>query len=213
MRQRTESCRFPGLGKLMPFRQGAADLTLGSIPAQAAHMYRIIHVTRQVSGAKHITQRAGADCGIGTRQRKASTMMKFKRWSSALALLALLPGLVPDAASAFSGPRGTRVAPVNDAVFEVVARGAGNGSDYWCGAAEYARRQLGAGWSARIYVARGRGQSVTTGRRSAVQFTLDPTAAGITPAAPSLSINSMPVGDNMTVQDGNRLCNRSRLDP
>jgi len=130
-----------------------------------------------------------------------------KRIFTVAAILALLPILVPDAASAFSGRRGTRVAPVNNAVFEVVARGSGIGYDYWCGAADYARRALGAGWNDTIYIARGRGVSVTTGRRSSVQFTLDPGAAGITPIEPSLSLNALKVGDNMSVTQANNFCN------
>ena len=130
-----------------------------------------------------------------------------KRFFAAGAVLALLPMLAPDTAYAFSGRNGTRVAPVSNAVFEVVARGSGTGYDYWCGAADYARRALGAGWSDTIYIARGRGQSVTTGRRSAVQFTLDPGAAGITPIAPSLSLNALKVGDNMSVTQANNFCN------
>ena len=133
-------------------------------------------------------------------------MNRPKRFFAVGAILALLPILVPDAALAFSGKRNTRVAPVNDAVFEVVARGSGTGYDYWCGAADYARRALGAGWNDTIYIARGRGQSVTTGRRSAVQFTLDAGAAGITPIEPSISLNALKVGDNMSVQQANNYC-------
>jgi hypothetical protein len=134
-------------------------------------------------------------------------MNKTKQLFTIGAFLALLPMLAPDAAQAFNGRRGTRVAPVNDAVFEVVARNSGSGPEYWCGAADYSRRVLGAGWSTTIYIARGRGHSETTGRRSAVQFTLNPSAAGITPASQSLSLNSLKVGDHMSVQQGNTYCN------
>lgn len=134
-------------------------------------------------------------------------MKNSKRSFVVGAALALMPLLMADAALAFSGKRGTRVAPVNKAVFEVVARGSGSGPEYWCGASDYARRVLGAGWSDTIYIARGRAQSVTTNRRSAVQFTLDPAAAGIPPTAPSISLNSLKVGDNMSVQQGNTYCN------
>jgi len=130
-----------------------------------------------------------------------------KRFLSVALMVALLPALAPDTASAFSGKRGTRVAQVNNAVFEVVARSSGSGPEYWCGASDYARRALGAGWKTEIYIARGRGTSVTTGRRSAVQFTIDPGAAGVTPAPPSLSLNSLKVGDHMSVQQGNTYCN------
>lgn len=134
--------------------------------------------------------------------------LDFRRFFAASMVFALLPMLVPDAALAFTGRRGTRAAPVNNAVFEVVPRGSGIGPDFWCGAAEYARRELGAAWSDKIYIARGRGQSVTTGRRSSVQFTLNPEAAGITPIEPSLSLNALKVGDNMSVTQANGYCNR-----
>jgi len=123
------------------------------------------------------------------------------------AFMALLTAFAPQTADAFNGKFGVRVAPVNDVVFEVVPRSSGSGPIFWCGAADYARQVLGAGWSTQIYIARGRGQSVTTNRRSAVQFTLDPDAAGITPTGPSLSLNSLRVGDNMTVQQANHYCN------
>ncbi len=125
---------------------------------------------------------------------------------AAALVLGVLATAVPDAAQAFSGRRGTRVAPVDKAVFEVVARTAGSAADYWCGASDYARRELRAPWTARIYIARGRGPSVTTGRKSAVQFTLDPDGAGIAPIAPSVSLNALNVGDNMSVQQAETYC-------
>lgn len=134
--------------------------------------------------------------------------MKFTKQNLAIgAMLALMPILLPDPAQAFTGSRGTRVAPVDNVVFEVVPRSSGSGPVFWCGAADYARRALGAGWKDTIYIARGRGPSVTTGRRSAVQFTLDPGAAGITPIPPSISLNALKVGDNMSVQQANTYCN------
>ncbi|MFT7597005.1 MAG: hypothetical protein ACI8R4_004348 [Paracoccaceae bacterium] len=133
-------------------------------------------------------------------------MTKTKGQFAAAAMLALLATLSPRPADAFNGKFGVRVAPVNDVVFEVVPRSSGTGPIFWCGAADYARQVLGAGWKTTIYIARGRGQSVTTNRRSAVQFTLDPSAAGITPIEPSLSLNALKVGDNMTVQQANHYC-------
>ena len=109
-------------------------------------------------------------------------------------------------AQEFRGRLSTRVNPVNAAVFEVVARSSSRGSDFWCGAADYARRALGRGWSERVYVARSMGPSVTTNRRSAVHFTLDPGAAGITPGKSSLSINTFKVGDSMSIQQANTYC-------
>lgn len=73
---------------------------------------------------------------------------------------------------AFTANNGVRVNSVDAGVFEVVPVNSGTVDEFWCGAAEYARRVLGAGWQDRIYVVRGRDESVTTGKRSAAQFTL-----------------------------------------
>lgn len=128
----------------------------------------------------------------------------------ACAAIVSLSVALPGAAAAFNGKGGTQVAPVNNAVFEVVLRGnSRNAGAYWCGASDYARRALKAPWSAKVYVARSWGPSVTTGRKSAIQFTLDPAAAGIQPRSPSLSLNKMPVGDNMSIQQANMQCNLS----
>ena len=134
------------------------------------------------------------------------TKRRLNRLVAGAGLFAAFAMALPDPGDAFTGRRGTRVNPVDDAVFEVIARTAGSGADYWCGAGEYASRALHAAWTARIYIARGRGPSVTTGRKSAVQFTLDPAAAGITPAPPSLSLNSLRVGDSMSVQEARSHC-------
>lgn len=118
------------------------------------------------------------------------------------ACLAALPAV---AADAFTTSRGVRVLPVDNIVFEVVPRGSGGTWAYWCAAAEYARRQLGAAWTDRFYVVRGRDVSVTTGRRSSVQFTLYPERAGIAPKAGWLSLGFQP-GDSMSVQQGHGYC-------
>jgi len=115
---------------------------------------------------------------------------------------------IPVHADAFTGRRGARVNQVNANVFEVVPRNSGNGSDFWCAASEYARMERGAGWRDRIYISRGRGVSETTGRRSSVQFTLDPVAVGVTPIDPPLSINQLKVGESMSVQQADGYCER-----
>jgi len=98
------------------------------------------------------------------------------------------------------------VAAVNDVVFEVGLRGAGNSDFLWCGAASYARGTLGAGWKTDIYVARGRGKGQVTDVGTAAQFTLDPGAAGIEPIPEGQSFNNMAVGYSMSVQRANSLC-------
>lgn len=107
----------------------------------------------------------------------------------------------------FKAPQGAEVNPVNNTVFEVVSRGAGSGPIYWCAAADYARRALGASWQTKVYIARGRGVSETTGKRSSVQFTLDAGAVGVTPSTSWLSTNSLAAGENMSVQQANTYCN------
>ncbi|WP_035920176.1 MULTISPECIES: hypothetical protein [Leisingera] len=120
------------------------------------------------------------------------------------ASLACLSG-IPATADSFTTTRGVRVLTVNDTVYEVVPRGSGGTWDYWCAAAEYARRELGAGWMDRFYVVRGRDVSVTTGRRSSVQFTLYPKRSGVEPKTGWLSLGFRP-GESMSVQQGYSYC-------
>lgn len=117
------------------------------------------------------------------------------------ALLAL-----PCTAFAFTAPNRLNVNPVDANVFEVIGKPGSAGPDYWCAAADYANRALNAPWSAPLYIARTRGPSVTTGRKSAVQFTLSPAAAGVTPSSPSLSLNALKPGDSMSVQMARSYC-------
>ncbi len=110
------------------------------------------------------------------------------------------------APAAFSGPRGTVSAPVNSVVFEVGTRGSGMSDYLWCGAANYARRTLGADWKTDIYIVRGRGKGEVTNKGTAAQFTLDPGAAGVTPLPEGQASDAMAVGYSMSVQRANSLC-------
>ncbi|MBO9406044.1 hypothetical protein J7399_01285 [Shimia sp. R9_1] len=78
--------------------------------------------------------------------------------------------------SAFVTRNGVRVNPVNEAVFEVLARPAGRASDFWCGAGNYARRALDAPDTALVYVVGGAGPGVTAKSPDAAQFSLTPPA-------------------------------------
>ena len=135
----------------------------------------------------------------------------FKRFAATAALVAMAATAVPLPVAAFTGRKGTQAAQINDKVFEVSLRRSGDGQAYWCGAADYARRVLKAPWSARIFVVRGEGPSVNPKRRNAVQFTLDPGGAGVTPTGPSLSLNRMLVGDSMTIQKANVYCTSNSI--
>ncbi|MCL6284751.1 hypothetical protein M3P21_14535 [Ruegeria sp. 2012CJ41-6] len=110
---------------------------------------------------------------------------------------------------AFVSPYGPRVNPVNANEFEVILSAGGAFDGYWCGASDYARRKLGAAWTDRVYVASPISQSVTTDRRSAVRFTLDPAALGITPVNKTFSAG-LQVGDNMSVTQANTRCSYAR---
>lgn len=121
---------------------------------------------------------------------------------AACALIATMPHAV----QAFRSFSGLEVNPVNTAVFEVVGDPGTHGREYWCAAANYSVQELNAGWDAVIFIARKRGVSETTGRKSAVQFTLDADAAGITPAKPTISINWFRPGDHINIQQANSYC-------
>jgi hypothetical protein len=125
------------------------------------------------------------------------------------AMLSLLLVATVSPVQAFTGRFGAKVKQIDQNVFEVVGQNsAASGWEYWCGASEYARRELKAGWTDRIYVVRGRGRSVTTNRRSAVHFTLNPSALSAEPVNSFLILNSLQAGDNMSVQRANTECQR-----
>jgi hypothetical protein len=101
---------------------------------------------------------------------------------------------------------GFQVHQVNAAVYEAVSEGLLGGAAFWCVAGKFVEIELKAHAGTEIYVARGGGPSVTTDRKSAAQFTIDPKAAGITPAGPSDDLNTLVVGDHMTAGAARILC-------
>ncbi|MGR3760166.1 hypothetical protein ACUXV3_08525 [Roseobacteraceae bacterium NS-SX3] len=135
--------------------------------------------------------------------------MAVRSWIVPLTLAAILIG--PAVAEAFSSRKGGRVNPVTPQVFEVIPRDPVLGAEFWCAAGDYARRALGAPWAAPVYIYRGRSVSVTTGRRSAVQFTLDAGLAGNPEPGRYGSQNSLRRGDNMPVQRAANYCNELPL--
>ncbi|GAB4540979.1 MAG: hypothetical protein Tsb0024_11630 [Ruegeria sp.] len=111
---------------------------------------------------------------------------------------------VPSMPSA--APNGYRTEPINGTDFEVIPRSRQDIDGYWCAAADFARRKLGAGWQQPIYVLRGYGPSVTTGRRTAVQFSLNPPPGGV-PQQNSFITSGFQPGYSMSVQGANARCN------
>lgn len=121
-------------------------------------------------------------------------------------VLALTIVAIPQSGHAFAAANGLTVAPVNGAVFEVNDWKGARAPAYWCAAANYAKRELKAGWRDRLFIAKTMGHSVTSNRGNAVQFTIDPAAAGVTAAGSGSSMESFVVGDNMTLQQANSYC-------
>jgi hypothetical protein len=132
-------------------------------------------------------------------------MMKQLQYCAALAMFALSVPVTADAARL-----GYQTNAINGTDFEVVPRIRDDTDGYWCAAADFARRDLGAGWQDPIYVLRGYGPSVTTGRRTAVQFSLKQPAANA-PTQTSGVRGPFVVGSSVSVQGANARCGRRQI--
>lgn len=93
-------------------------------------------------------------------------------------LTALVVAAAASQAAAFTAINRLDVNPLSQpGAFEVIqSRGAGP-RQFWCAAADYARRELGAPASQRIVLAAPRGASATVPGRTAVTFQLAPRGA------------------------------------
>ncbi|MEX0349534.1 MAG: hypothetical protein AB3N15_08910 [Paracoccaceae bacterium] len=107
--------------------------------------------------------------------------------------------------AAFVTPYGTRVYQVDKNVFEVVPYSLAQTDEYWCGAAQYAHRRLGADWSQQVYMASKQVRSSAAGGRSAVQFTLNPEAIGLEPVEVHVR-TGLTVGDHMSITRADTRC-------
>ncbi|MFA3921064.1 hypothetical protein [Ruegeria hyattellae] len=112
--------------------------------------------------------------------------------------LVLVP-ILPTIAMAFEAPNGMAVNPVDDSVFEVVARDDVSGDAFWCAAGMYAEIKQKKRPGEKMSIARGLGPSETTDRLSAVQFTTDPVTAGVTPKSMGNDINEYNVGETLEI--------------
>lgn len=126
----------------------------------------------------------------------------MRRIIIATAIIAALPVM----SFAFTAKNRLTVAPVNEAVFEVVGRPGSGAREYWCAAGEYAR-SLGVRTNTRVYIESGRQQSVSQRGKTAVRFTIAPDAAGVTPISPQLVLNVDTPGDNLSVASAVEYCN------
>ena len=114
----------------------------------------------------------------------------------------------PAAALAFVAENRLPVNAVGTAEFEVVARGSTGTKDYWCAAGDYALSQ-GASAETRVYLVQGPAPSTSAPGSTAVRFSLDADAAGVTPVAPQLILSVSVVGDNLSVVSARGYCNRA----
>jgi hypothetical protein len=131
--------------------------------------------------------------------------MKQLQYCAALAVFALSVPATADAARL-----GFQANAINSTDFEVIPRTRDDTDGYWCEAADFARRSLGAGWQDPIYVLRGYGPSVTTGRVTAVQFSLKPPPADA-PAQTGGVRGPFVVGSSISVQGANARCGRRQI--
>ena len=128
--------------------------------------------------------------------------MVMMKQISVLAVASLITLSVSATASA--ARNGFQAHPLNDTDFEVIPGPRMDTDGYWCAAADYARRNLGAGWRDEIYILRGYGPSETTGRRTAVQFSMQMPANLGQQSSVSAGFRA---GDSMSVQRANGRCN------
>ncbi|WP_170422079.1 hypothetical protein [Ruegeria arenilitoris] len=127
-------------------------------------------------------------------------MKQVMTLAAAAAILLSVP------ATASAARNGFQTVALNNTEFEVIPRARRDVDGYWCAAADFARRTLGAGWQDRIYVVRGYGPSEATGRRTSVKFSISPPAGG-TPQQGSFVSSGFNPGESMSVQGANGRCN------
>ena len=111
----------------------------------------------------------------------------------------------PVAGQAFVAENKLPVNALGATEFEVVASHGAGSKAYWCAAAEYATYK-GAVASTRIYVVQGPSPSASVPGRTAVRFTTDPEASGVTPVNPQLVLSVDVVGDNLAVTSAKQYC-------
>ncbi|PJE34715.1 hypothetical protein CVM52_20860 [Pseudooceanicola lipolyticus] len=116
------------------------------------------------------------------------------------AALALLPTL----GSAWTAYNRHEVVPLGDGVFEVVSEVGSGPTDFWCGAGDYAYRQMRAAAVQRLYLWRAIGPSVSRPGRKAVQFSLTPPPGADLQPGFALSMND--VGDNLRAGAAQQYC-------
>ncbi len=122
-------------------------------------------------------------------------------------LLTLLAFAVatPALAQNFTAENRLTVAPMADGAFEVIEAHGSGARALWCAAGDYARDNLNAADTARLYVVAPRGDSQTTPGRKAVRFALTPDGTAPRPAV-ILGVSTYNAGSNLSVAHATALC-------
>lgn len=103
---------------------------------------------------------------------------------------------------------GLRVVPFDDGRFEVVARPGTGAADYFCAAADYAMRFLGAQAADRVVVRRPDGPSLANPGGRSVVFEVAP--AGSVARSRGILVRTNEAGANRTVAHARALCRSGR---
>ncbi len=119
----------------------------------------------------------------------------------AAGLVLLTPGL----GNAWRADNRHEANVVSDTVFEVIGMPGSGPTQFWCGAGDYARTVLGVAANRRIYVWRGRGDSVTRPGKTSVQFAFSP-APGSENYQPGLSLDISQAGDHLNAAAASQYC-------
>ena len=136
--------------------------------------------------------------------------MKMLRSVKVLALAGLV--VAPTVALPWRAWNRHEVLPVSDGVWEVVSEIGSGATDYWCGAGDYAIRQLRTSATQRIYIWQAIGPSVNRPGKKSVQFALSAPAGADTSVGYSVTVKR--AGDNMTASMAQKYCyDRVSLEP
>ena len=112
--------------------------------------------------------------------------------------------LIPTLGAAWKAHNRHDVYPLDNGIFEVVSEVGSGPIDFWCGAGDYAYRELRTASVQRVYMWRGIGPSVTRPGKKAIQFSLTPPPGA--DIRPSVTFSLHDVGDNLRAGAAQQFC-------
>lgn len=90
--------------------------------------------------------------------------------------------------------------------FEVIQRPGSGPSQFWCAAGDFARHALGAAANRPVYLARGRGPSLTQPGQRSVIFSLQPPQAALDRRSAPLTLDLDAIGDSLRAAFAYQYC-------